>query len=740
MITVLFLQACNLTKIVPKDQHLLQNNHVKGLRYSSTNSELLAQVKLRPNRKIFFLKAHLWAYKIGSQVKLDKIGEKPVLIDTALIAKSASNMERYLFKKGYFNNNVEYSISQGWLAKGLKQRKLKVLYTVKEGVPYILDSISYLSDNEEIKRILKQSREKSFLKKGNNVNYSLIASERSRISNLMKNNGYYFFNPSYLDFVIDSARGNHTANVTIQILEPQRGKHIKQRIESVTVAFYSDEKSANPIIDKQSKIRFDLNGMDIKVDVLVKNILLRPGDQFSQQKVQSTYGRLVALDLFESLGILNTVHEGDSSKLDVLIQLNPAPKFDFTWQPQVITTEQRFNQSQSNRNYGLANELSFKNKNVFHNGEEWSVNLRTALETQFTKDSNSIFSTFIQELNTDLKIPQLLFLNSFAKSPNIKSANTHISASYLYENNPFYRRNLFPLSYAYQIDLKKSKIFITPVLISLNKARYKQSLIDQASISYIQTLDRLFTNNLITSSKISGIFTNKSTSPKQYVVVNTNLLELAGLYLPQLTDYGKKFDVNHSTFIRSDVDVRYHYKLNENHELVLRASGGAGIPLGNRSVLPYERRFIAGGSNYMRGWRIRTIGPGSFTADNNLQFTRTGEVSMIGNFEYRFNVFRGGMDLNGALFGDIGNVWNLKSDTLFPGGEIKFDRFYHEFGINTGLGLRFDFDFLLLRLDWGVPVWDPNFPREDRLVIKGALKDKWLIQRPVWHVAVGYPF
>ena len=296
------------------------------------------------------------------------------------------------------------------------------------------------------------------------------------------------------------------------------------------------------------------------------------------------------------------------------------------------------------------------------------------------------------------------------------------------------------MSYTYELADKRFRFTYSPLLVSLNEATYKQKLFDQASASYLQTLERIFTNNLITSQQIGGFYTTKTADAKQYWSIRSNLLEVSGIWLPQITDYGKAFGVNHSTFIRTDADLRYHVIFNENNELVLRGYGGIGVPLGERSVLPYERRFISGGSNYLRGWRLRTVGPGAFSAADNLQLTRTGELGILGNFEYRFNIIRNAIDLNGALFVDVGNVWNLKKDTLFPEGEFSPDRFLQEFAINSGLGFRLDMSFLLLRFDWGVPLWDPNFPLEDRAVIQGAFKDGWIFKRPVWNIAVGYPF
>ncbi len=739
LICSLLFTSCQYSKLVPQNEHLLQSNRVTGADESASESELLEQVRFKPNRRLLTFKAHMWVHYVGSRIGLDKIGEPPVLIDTNAIALSAESMQRYLVKKGYFDNTVSYKIDQTRISKALKFNQQRVWYVVDEGQPYSIKRLTYHVESEEIKQLISSNRADAIIVENTPVNFDKMGEERSRISTLLKNNGYYYFNPSFIDFELDTTIGNHDVSIDVYIQNPDSSLHIKQRIRNVTVVYNTGQIKNDTIRNGKHNMNFVMNGMDISPAVIANNILLKERDYFSQRNLQTTYERLINLNLFSNVGV--DVQETESDKhVDIVVYLKPALKFDIVWQPQIISTEQRFNNSQSSRNYGLANEITLKNKNVFHNGEELDFNIRTALETQFTSDSSTVFSTFIQEFGVELKIPQLLFFRKKGNALKVNSVRTNFTASYLFETNPFYRRNLLPLAYTYVIADNNFSISYSPLLISLNEATYKSRLYDQASASYLQSLDRIFTNNLITSQRISGYYSSKKKGDTRYWLINSNLLEIAGLWLPQISNYGEKFGVNHSTFIRTDMDFRYNIEVNKFNSLVLRVFGGIGVPIGKQSVLPYERRFTSGGSNYLRGWRLRTVGPGSFSAADNLQLSRTGELGLLGNIEYRFNVFNNVIDLNGALFVDVGNVWNLKSDTLFPNGEFKVDRFTQEFAVNTGVGFRFDLNFLLIRADLGVPIWDPNFPLEDRAVIRQALVDNWIFKRPVWNLAIGYPF
>jgi len=185
--------------------------------------------------------------------------------------------------------------------------------------------------------------------------------------------------------------------------------------------------------------------------------------------------------------------------------------------------------------------------------------------------------------------------------------------------------------------------------------------------------------------------------------------------------------------------VVYTFIWDENNALAYRVNGGIGVPYGNTEFLPFERRFFVGGVNSLRAWRPRTVGPGSYRdSTNNITIEKTGEILLQGSAEYRFDIIDKRID--GAIFLDVGNIWNYKEDANFQNGEFKFDRFYKEFAINSGIGLRFDFSYIVFRIDWGISLHDPSLPEEDRWVIKYFSDNRWIFDNTAVNFAIGYPF
>jgi outer membrane protein insertion porin family len=736
-LVLVILSSCGSRKLIPKNELLLTKNVLKGRTYSASSSEMKEQLFLKPNRKLFGFRVYMRSYYFSNGKK----GEKPVLIDTNRVEQSAENLEKYLFKKGYYDSKVTYEIKkQKW-----RYRRGKVVYSVDERKGYRIDSIQLNCEDQNIRNLIESTSKESNLRTGTVLTYEAMSEERGRINTLLKNNGYYYFNPSFVEFQLDTNAQTHKVHVDVRILNPQFGGHKVLTIKGIKVVGVTTEKTGEVFLDTVKNIIYQLNELDISYEVLTNNILLVKEDIYRKKNVDVTYERLLNLGLFQSINI-KTLPNEDSTTLLYTIQLEPSPKYDFTWEPQLVMTDQRFNETQSSRNYGFANEVSIRNKNIFKNGEELNLNLRTALETQFDRDADQFLNTFLQEFNLELRIPQLIFLKTSPALERFRSTNTRLSASYLFERNPFYKRNLFPFIFKYEVFEKNYSLYYNPLLISYNQAEYDQSLLDPNSQSYIPSIDRIFTNNLITSQRIGGIYTSKNKGDKYWWQIQANALEVAGLLLPQFTNYGKALSVNHSTFLRSDADIKVHVPVNDRHQFVFRTYIGGSVPLGEESIIPFERRYFAGGANFLRGWRLRSVGPGSFSTAGNLQVARSGEMIVVGNAEYRFTIFDGYFDFAGALFVDAGNVWNIKEDQLIPEGTFRWNTFYSEFAINSGLGLRIDFDFLILRIDRGVPIWDPNFSIDKRLVFREPLQRRapdeniWILEASVWNIAIGYPF
>lgn len=740
------LGSCNLTKLVPDDRTLLQKNKIEGFE-QATASELNEQIYHRPNKKILgVLKFHLWAYQLGAKrivkkelqdtnrirkLLINTVGEPPVLTDTALIEASAKNLKYYIFNKGYFDVNVE------WKEKTIIKRTT-VTYLISEGEPYLISDINLVSVKRDVYNLVNASMDKSYLKIGKTIDFENINKERERITQLLKNNGYYYFNKSLIEFQLDTV---FTAKkVKVAIILRDKSDELLNNIFVINEVLFivQNGKQLNDTIFANG-VKYLLNGYALKMPVLLKSVVLGEKQLYRQKNVDNTYSKLLALGLFK---FVNISFEPDSSggQLKCLIQVAPSANHDFLWEPQVITSERSLGLQNSNlgRNYGIANEFTLRNKNVFGNAEEFNISWRTSFETQFNKQQNlGPLSNISNSVSASLNFPKLIGLHSFDAKENFQNNKTLVSLSFLNEQNANFIRTVFPVNYTWQINSRLTTFYVSPAQFSFNQARVSASFKDQLNAKDSLFIARLFSNYIITGPKFSVFYTQKNVKPNNYFTINSNAIELSGILLSQLFTKRQIFNVPFSQFIRSDLDVRFNHKIDENNRMVYRGYVGFGIPLSG-TFLPFERRFFVGGSNSLRGWRPRTVGPGSYTDNSGVQIDKSGEMLLQANIEYRFSIIK--KTLEGALFMDAGNIWNLKADSIFDYSKFKLNSFYNEFAINTGLGLRFDLQFFILRADWGIPLHDPTRDIENRWIIKNFTDKRWFFTETLMNIAVGYPF
>ena len=721
------LTSCGGAKLARKNEYLLHKNKIEGVHRAASSSELKDQIIHKPNRKVFFFKFHLWLHRIGAE----RLGEEPVLIDTARIEKSAANIHSYLFSKGYFDNSVSYDIQKRRFGN-----KATVTYKVTENTPYRIDTIMLVAENELLGHFMTEIWDDKLVKEGDILDYQVIEEERKRISTAFRNSGFYSFNRSMVDFQLDTNLGNKV-DMRIRILDRETDQKVFY-INQVNVTIYTGETLPDSTWYK--KVKYKFNGYKVKPDVLHKNILIASGEKYNHKKLETTYSRLFALDMFNFVDI--TFQQKDSgNSLICNIALKPSLKLDLIWEPQLVTTEQRIGTQNLSRNFGVANALSLKNKNIFKNGEEFNLNIRTGWEAQIGGGTQNI-NTFSQEVTASIKVPQLMFIKEYGHRINAERVSTALNLSAIYEINRFYIRKVAPFSFTWEGQKNRTYWFVTPVTISYNQSVVDPDFLNDLPQATQVYFNRIFSNNLISSFSGSLIFETEDykTKKKSQWQIRSTLLEAAGLALPQVTNGGDLFGVNHASFLKSDADVRFSYAASENVEFVFRSNVGIGIPLYN-SFLPYERRYFVGGANSMRGFRPRTIGPGVYSnSSDDVQIDRSGELMLQGNVEYRNKIFKGKMDVEGAVFLDVGNVWNLVDDANYEGGLFQVDEFSQQFAFNSGLGLRFDFDYFLVRVDWGVPIKDPNEALGNRIVVQNFFNKGWLANEGVWNIAVGHPF
>lgn len=751
------MSSCSLTKLVPEEKQLLVKNKIEHTTKTKVDiSEQSEYLRQKPNRQMLGIyRFHLRTYNTGAR-GLEKgkdstrwrnllvnIGEAPVIVDSLKCQLSANKLSDYYFSKGFLENKVSYEIR----TKKFYPRRAKVIYKVNLGQYKKIKSVSYFATSFNIDRLVDSAKAASFVKAGRRLDFDAIQAERNRITQLLRDNGYYYFNNSYVDFSLDTSQVKGQAIVLINLRNNRNSEpHMQQRINKVVVMIGIGESKDTIVLNG---LQFLENSYYINPAVLAKNIYFRPGELYKAADVQRTYSSLLSIGLFRFVTIRFSPSTKDSlSLLDAEIILQTASKHDFIWEPQAITTEQGSGiQAASERNYGIGNNISLRNRNVFGNAESFNISSNTSLETQLKADSIKAFSNLRQSISAEFVIPSLLFFDAAEKAKKYNSKNTSFTLSYLYDKNVNYVRNVLPFNFAYTFQKKRTVYALTPLRFSFNRATVEQSFLDELTPATRIYIRQLLTNNLITGPVLSLYWHNKLIHPKNYWTIRTTPLELSGNMFSAYysltgkdTGYNKEvFGVKYSQYIRSEFDASYNITIDENNSLAYRFYGGVGFPYGNTKFLPFERRFFVGGGNSLRAWRPRTIGPGNYSdSTNNISIDKTGEIMLQANLEYRFDIID--QLLNGALFVDAGNIWNIKEDENFPRGNFEFDNFYKEIAINTGLGFRWDLSYLIFRIDWGIALHDPSQLEGNRWVIKDFRTEKWISRHTALNFAVGYPF
>ena len=751
------LTACHITRVVPDGEQLLVKNRIdRGDVHGVDLSDEGKNLKQKPNRKLLgFIKFHLWAYQYGKKGLgirkkqralrrlAEKVGEPPVLIDSNKIKISAQKLSDFYFGKGYFNNKVWFTVKP---KLGYKKRA-KVIYHTDLNNPYQIQKLKYLTSSKIMEGILRSNSAQQRLNVGQRIDFQNIEYERNRITELFRNRGFYTFNSSHIDFEIDTSLVENQASVVLNIRNlNEKYAHTQHKIERILVKI--DDASQQDTILYQG-IQFLEGSYYINPSTLSKNIIFRVGELYQAEQVQKTYANLLSMDLFEFVTIrFNPSSEDSTSLLTAEIILQTAPKHDFTWEPQAIYTDRSdVVQSTSDQNFGIANNFRLNNRNVFGSGESFSLSSLTAFETQIRKDNNGTLNGFRQSVNAELKIPSLVYFERKKISQSFTKKNTRINLSFLHDRNVSFTRNVIPFNFTYAFSKNRFSFGITPLRISINQAKIDPDFLSTLDNSGQFYTSQLLTNNIIAGPKATIHWNNKTSKSRSYWQIKSNALELSGnltsLYFDLFTnETGKNreiFGVKYSQYARSDVDLSYTFIWDENNSLAYRFNTGVGLPYGNTEFLPFERRFFVGGGNSLRAWRPRTLGPGGYRDSSNaISIEKTGEVLLQASAEYRFDIIDKLID--GAIFFDAGNIWNFTKDENFPDGEFRFNRFYKELALNSGVGIRFDFSYVVFRVDWGISLHDPSLVDDERWIIKYFSRNRWVFDHSAVNFAIGFPF
>ena len=784
--------ACSPTRKVKEGEHLLNRNIIFQNNTQIPDADLLSYSRQKPNRKILgFWRFHLWIYSTVNQEKfypryerkLEKrrmlnesrkkkgkrlkntnpislsrwrldVGEAPVILDTNLMDRSAVQMELYLKNNGYFNAVVRDSL----IRVEKNEKMLNAGFIIEAGTPYTIKSIQYDIEDPAIQSLVQFSKDRSLLIPGDLYHTDLLDKERDRITEYLKNRGYYAFVKSFISYRADSSAGNHQVDLVLDINNPVT--RVKGFVDSTISKPHQRYKINDVFIVGDYSIRLDSSKhsdtlyfdnvhyiaedrMSFNPRAIKPSIFLNRGDLYSKKSTDATYRRISEYKAFKFINIEFSPSPNDTTGLlDCEIQLSPKPRHGFTVQTQGTNTA---------GNLGVALDVIYQNQNLLRGLELFEIRLNGALEVQqivnsVTNDDETIqqylpFNTILVGPEASLQIPKIPKIMKILGS---SSQRTTITTSYNFQQRPDYKRSIFNTSYGFTAKPNsRTTVIFNPAeinFVNVNLDANFEQLLDQSNNL---SLKNSFQSQLISAMRYSYIFNSQRIGQsKNFWFFQINL-ESSGLLLNGTRRLYKNpginsdsnyvvFGVPYSQYVRFDTDLRYYRYLGKSSSLAFRNIIGLGIPYNNSDVMPFVKSFFMGGANGNRAWIARSLGPGGYSPENGVRFDQIGDIKLEWNAEYRAKLYK---LFEGAVFIDAGNIWLRKDDVSRPLAQFRFDRFYKEIAVGAGLGLRLNFDFFIIRLDAALPFREPAYAEGDRWSF-----NRLKLNRVNYNFGIGYPF
>ncbi len=693
------------------------------------------------------------------------VWEEPVLLDSTLLAASNVQIKSYLFNKGYYYDTVNFKVK----TQGVKAY---VTFNVKVGKAFYIHRIDYHIFDKRIADIVANDSVNRLVKPGQKYDGELINAERNRLTMLMRANGYYNFRREYIYFEVDTSLAGNLVNVGLGIGNPtSRSRHRMYRIGTVFVEpeYIKDEKEVKDT-SQYNGLNFVSKELRIKPSVLSEYIFIHPGDIYRADDYQSTINRLSQLNVYKFIDIQyipDTISRPDTGILNVVIKLTPYPKQAIIYNYELNTVEESQAQIPTSQSIGSAVSVGYVDKNLGGSDMTLQVKPYGSFEVPISilQHANAIDTPIYQYgITTSIIVPRLV-LWPFQLSDNAKKqvAQTSFNLNYIVESNVEFQRNTFAFNLTWQEKLSKNQtLTITPIDINVVKTGYLSPSFDSSIVATRNPLlIDLFDKHLVTDFRIAWFINQQPLTMVKDPYWYLRFSAETGGNAPALIDKlffnqprpagattSQIFGINYYQYSKFEADLQYYLPVLRNDNLAMRLITGVGDPQSiaglffpnTRSLeLPFERQFYVGGANSIRAWKLRTLGPGSYAdPSGTTYFDKSGDIKLEGNIELRFPIY--GI-LKGALFTDAGNVWLFNNDTNRKGSGFYFNKFYKQIAVGSGFGLRLDFSYFVVRVDFAVPLRDPSISSGSEWEIDELLRrNAWFEQNLQINLGIGFPF
>lgn len=725
--------------------------------FSETKKELDAALQTAPNGALFgssYFRTPfpygLWIWNAYHDKNYpfakwitNSFGKQPVLMNNVNPVLRSQVAKNILKNNGYFNGNVTHEI-----VETRNPKKQKISYHIEPGVVFKVDTLIYSNFPEHANEIILQDSASSVIKHGTPFTTANLDIERNRITKLLRDQGYYYYQPSYASYLADTLLQKNWAELRLQMAdsipdEAQRQWYIGKMTVDVKREYQEQLTDSTG-----RKITFRYNGLKSPVrSRVIRSSLrhIRPDSLYSYQSHTDAVNTLSTMGLFSSVDFQFTPHEKNTLDLNVICILD---------KPYDLYLQTNFVHKLSGMT-GPELKVGLTKKNAFHGGEKFDINLHASYEWQTgSAISSSNRNSYEYGMDASIEWPRLLipFINSsnrrdaqgrrkrlrFAVSPATKG-----TASFDIINRPgYYRMHSASGEWSY---IWKPKLNTThqlsPLILTYQRLNYRSekfdSILNRNSYLKVAMQDMFIPKLQYTYTYASPI---EKLNPIQWSTTFTEAGNFTSLV--NRLFFGQKWDEREKTmfknvyaqFLKLETDFRKTWRLNEDEQLVFHAGGGVAWSYGNMHQTPYTEQFYIGGANSIRAFAARSLGPGNYRSPDRATsyVDQTGDILLLVNFEYRKRLFG---NLHGAVFIDAGNVWAMRDDADREGEYFKLRNLPKEIALGTGIGLRYDLDFLVLRLDWGVGIHTPYHTSRSGYYNFEKFKDSHTL-----HFAIGYPF
>ena len=764
VVAMAVLPSCSSTKHVPQDKLLLDrvNINVTDPHSEIEQSQLANYLRQNANHRVLGgLKLQLAFYNMSGRDStkwynrwIQRVGTPPVIYDSTLTVASADQLHMALSNLGFMKNNVTYRVE----ADSAK-RKARVNYDITLGEPYYIRSIDYEIPDEDLRDIILADSARFTVHEGDLLNYNHLDEWRQAITENLRNHGYYAFNKEYITFLADTAADSRAVDLTLNSRAPYHNDHMPYYTEHepfyvrdvVYVTDYDpvamhDGFEGMDVVTMASGVKV-IEGDEryLRLDVLDECNYIEPGQLYNAEAITRTYRALGRLNILKQINIdVRPLGEVDGVLMvDAFVLLQPDKS-------QTVSVSLEGTNSEGDLGFGVG--LDYEHRNIFKGAEVLSAKTKVSYES-ISGNLSGLINNNYSEYSTELGITFPKFMAPFLHRSFKRKiqASTAFTVNFDYQARPEYTRIIAGGAWRYQWTERSRRMAHTLTLVDLSVIsvpKFNEEFFDRITnpllrYSYQDHLIMRMGYNFYRTNKAEMNVLQMGRFQRDVFTIRANA-ETAGNLLYGLSHLsGQKADedgnfkalgIRYSQYFKADADYAFTHYFDRRQSVAFHVGAGVAIPYGNSDVLPFEKRFYSGGANSVRGWGVRTLGPGSYDSNNSLSnfIYQCGDIRFDVNLEYRAKLF---WVVELGLFLDAGNIWTIKDYEDQPGGVFKFNKFYEQIAAAYGAGIRLDFKYFLVRVDMGMKAHNPASGQEH-----------WPLLHPIFkrdsefHFSVGYPF